>query len=219
MSVQQGTATTGAAALRLHILQTDFGPFTVRIQESDGGLLPPSGTPDVYLHGAAGSWTTFLPLLFGAQANDRLLFDLPGWGESTKGVRLEHFSIEAMARAVSDVLNSPGYGRWNLVGHSMGGFLALHIASAWPERTASVATISPAFFGVAEAARRPLHSLSRSPAFVGMLLLMRSLATLGPGGPGNSACHRCNTCNETPDVPLLRISRVGSRVGYPWAQH
>ena len=183
MSVQKETASKGPAALRLRILPTDLGPCTVRIQESAGGPPPSSGTPDVYLHGAAGSWTTFIPLLFGAVAHDRVLIDLPGWGESTRGVRLEHFSIEAMARAVTDVLSALGYRRWNLVGHSMGGFLALHVASAWPERTASVATISPTTFDVAEAARRPLRSLSRSPAFVGMLLLMRSLAALGPAGP------------------------------------
>ena len=64
----------------------------------------------------------------------------------------------------------------------MGGFLALHIAAAWPERTASVAAISATTFGVAEAARRPLRSLSGFPTFVGMLLLMRSMAALGPAG-------------------------------------
>jgi pimeloyl-ACP methyl ester carboxylesterase len=47
-----------------------------------------------------------------------------------------------MARAVTGVLNALGYRRWNLVGHSMGGFLALHIAAAWPEQTTSVAAIS-----------------------------------------------------------------------------
>ncbi|MCB5290674.1 alpha/beta fold hydrolase [Arthrobacter sp. SO3] len=183
MSVQQETAPREVAALRLHILPTDLGPCTVRIQKSEGARPSSSGIPDVYLHGAAGSWTSFLPLLAGAPANDRVLIDLPGWGESTKGVRLENFSIEAVARAITDVLSSLGYRRWNLVGHSMGGFLALHIAAAWPNQTAGVTTISATTFDVAEAARRPLRSLSRSPAFIGMLLLMRALASLGPCGP------------------------------------
>ncbi|WP_056340918.1 alpha/beta fold hydrolase [Arthrobacter sp. Soil762] len=142
-----------------------------------------SGTAEVYLHGAAGSWTTFEPLLSAASPHDRVLIDLPGWGESTKRARLELFGIEAMARAVTEVLALLGYPRWNLVGHSMGGFLALHIAAAWPERTASVAAISATTFGVSEAAREPLRSVSRFPAFVGMRLLMRSLAALGPAGP------------------------------------
>lgn len=182
MSVRQEPATRDAT-LRRHVVPTGLGPCTVRVQQGRGVGSPASGTPEVYLHGAAGSWTTFRPLLSEASPHDRVLIDLPGWGESTKRARLEHFGIEAMARAVTEVLNSLSYPRWNLVGHSMGGFLALHIAAAWPERTASVAAISATTFGVSEAAREPLRSLSRLPAFVGMRLLMRSLAALGPAGP------------------------------------
>jgi pimeloyl-ACP methyl ester carboxylesterase len=87
-----------------------------------------------------------------------------------------------MARAVTGVLGALGYRRWNLVGHSMGGFLALHLAAAWPERTASVAAISATTFGVSEAACGPVRALPRFPAFVGVLLLMRSMAALGPAG-------------------------------------
>lgn len=182
MSVQQAAAATGMAPLRREVIPTELGPCTVRVQKGTGGRPPASGTADVYLHGAAGSWTTFRPLLPAASAHDRVLIDLPGWGESTKGARLEDFGIEAMAQAVTDVLNSLGYRRWNLVGHSMGGFLALHLAAVQPERTASVATISATTFGVSGAARRPLRSLFTFPAFVGMLLAMRSMAVLGPAG-------------------------------------
>ncbi|MCO4264463.1 alpha/beta hydrolase [Pseudarthrobacter sp. MDT3-26] len=182
MSVRQESATR-EATLRRHIIPTGLGSCTVRVQQGTGGGSPASGTAEVYLHGAAGSWTTFEPLLSDASPRDRVLIDLPGWGESTKGARLEHFGIEAMARAVTEVLALLGYPQWHLVGHSMGGFLALHIAAAWPERTASVAAISATTFGVSEAARKPLLSLSRFPAFVGMRLLMRSLAALGPAGP------------------------------------
>lgn len=198
MSVQQKTAATGMAALPREVLPTELGPCTVRVQQGTGGRRP-AGTADVYLHGAAGSWTTFRALLPAASAQDRVLIDLPGWGESTKGARLEDFSIEAMARAVIEVLNSLGYRRWNLVGHSMGGFLALHIAAVQPERTASVATISATTFGVSRAARRPLRSLFTLPAFVGMLLAMRSMAVLGPAG---SALVR--TIGATPAMrPLM----------------
>ena len=182
MRIQRETAPKEPATLRRYVLPTELGPCTVRVQEGTAGPPPASGTADVYLHGAAGSWTSFLPLLSGVPPRPRVIIDLPGWGESTKGARLEHFGIEAMARAVTGVLNSLGYERWNLVGHSMGGFLALHIAAAWPERTASVAAVSAVTFGAAEAARRPLRSLSGFPAFAGMLLLMRSMTALGPTG-------------------------------------
>ncbi len=45
-----------------------------------------------------------------------------------------------------------------------------------------MATISATTFGVSEAARWPLRSLSKFPAFVCMLLTMRFLAALGPAG-------------------------------------
>lgn len=182
MGVRQESA-AWAATLRRHTIPTELGLCTVRVQQGFGNGSPTTGEPEVYLHGAAGSWTSFRPLLFEASPRDRVLIDLPVWGESTRKARLEHLSIETMGRAVADVLHSLNYTRWNLVGHSMGGFLALHIAAAWPEQTASVAAISPTTFGVSEAAREPLRSLPRFPAFVGMTLIMRALAALGPAAP------------------------------------
>ncbi|MFJ5861189.1 alpha/beta fold hydrolase [Pseudarthrobacter sp. NPDC092439] len=182
MGVRQESA-AWAVTLRRYTIPTELGPCTVRVQQGFGYGSPATGAPEVYLHGAAGSWTSFRPLLSEASPRDRVLIDLPGWGESTGEARLEHLSIEAMGHAVTDVLNSLNYTRWNLVGHSMGGFLALHIAAAWPEQTASVAAISPTTFAVSEAARKPLRSLPRFPAFVGMMLIMRTLAALGPAAP------------------------------------
>ncbi len=181
MSVQQETAWP-EVALRRQIIATELGPVMVRVQPGAGGGSPSAGTPDVYLHGAAGSWTTFEPLLADETAHDRVLIDLPGWGDSTAGAELKKFSIEAMGRAVAGLLESLGYRRWNLVGHSMGGFLALHMAAAWPERTAGVAAISATTFGVSLAGREPLRGLSGFPAYVGMLVAMRAMAALGPAG-------------------------------------
>lgn len=183
LSVRQETAPTGGApALRLHMIPTELGPATVRVQQGSGGGDPASGTPVVYLHGAAGTWTTFRSLLSRELNADRVLIDLPGWGESTAGARLEDFGVETMGRAVVGILDSLGYRRWNLVGHSMGGFLALHLAATWPERAASVAAVSATTFAVSETARGPLRSLSGFPGFVGMLLAMRSMAALGASG-------------------------------------
>lgn len=177
--IQQETARTGAPTLERRVVSTELGPVTVRVQE---GTQPATSQATVYLHGAAGSWTTFRPLLSTVTDIDRVLIDLPGWGESTAGVRPEELSVETMGRAVVGILDALGYRRWSLVGHSMGGFLALHLAARWPERVASVAAISATTFAVAEAARDPLRRLHGFPAFVGMLLAMRSLAVLGTSG-------------------------------------
>ncbi|WP_284981731.1 alpha/beta hydrolase [Arthrobacter sp. efr-133-TYG-118] len=183
MSVQQASVPTQWR----HVIPTKLGPCIVHVQPGSRGTCTGAATAGVHLHGAAGSWTTFQALLSGmplsgATANDRVLIDLPGWGESTEGASLEEFSIETMALAVAGVLDALGYRRWNLVGHSMGGFLALHMAAAWPEQTASVAAISATTFSVSEACRAPLRGLYRFPSFTGMMLAMRTMAALGPAG-------------------------------------
>ena len=111
MSIQQDTGPKEPATLRRYVLPTELGPCTVRVQEVTGGPPAASGTADVFLHGAAGSWTSFLPLLSGVPPRPRVIIDLPGWGESTTGARVEHFGVEAMARAVTGVLNSLEIGR------------------------------------------------------------------------------------------------------------
>jgi pimeloyl-ACP methyl ester carboxylesterase len=185
MIVQQETLNATPSGLRRRIFPTELGPVAVRYSTAAAGARRDSGNADiadVYLHGAAGSWTTFIPLLSFPSGRDAVLMDLPGWGESTGGVQPAALSIDAMARALTGILDTLGYRRWNLVGHSMGGFLALHIAATQPERTASVAAISATTFGVAEACRRPVRGLLLFPAFAGMLLTMRSMAALGGAG-------------------------------------
>ncbi|MGO4146506.1 alpha/beta fold hydrolase [Paenarthrobacter sp. YAF11_1] len=185
MAVQQESCTVGSTSLRRIVVGTDLGPCSVRLLKAvqlQKGAEAHGKTADVYLHGAAGSWTTFQPLLSDAPERDRVLVDLPGWGDSTENARLESATVEAMAGAVVEVLDSLGYRAWNLVGHSMGGVIALHLAAAWPERTRSVAAISPTAFGVAHAVRHPWRGLATLPWFMGMLLLMRSMAVLGQLG-------------------------------------
>lgn len=183
MILQQETLSAALSRLRRRIFPTELGPVAVRYSAAGAGRgSGHSDIADVYLHGAAGSWTTFSELLSLPSGRDAVLMDLPGWGESTVGVQPAELSIDAMARAVTGILDTLGYRRWNLVGHSMGGFLALHIAAIRPERTASVAAISATTFGVAETCRRPVRGLLRFPAFAGMLLTMRATAALGRTG-------------------------------------
>lgn len=187
------TGLVAAPDLRRRTFPTPLGPVAVRFSAAvsgtgDKGLRP----ADVYLHGAAGSWTTFIPLLAAQTAPEErqtvseerhtVLLDLPGWGESTEGSRPTDLSLPALAEAVTGILRTLGYRKWNLIGHSMGGFLALHMAAADPEHTAGVAVISATTFGVAEAARKPMLGLYRFPAFTGMLLVMRAMAAMGRPG-------------------------------------
>lgn len=211
MDVREKTA----AALRVHVRSTELGPVTVRVQPGTGGGSPAATErADVYLHGASGSWTTFERLLSrtpaGTPDRDQVLIDLPGWGDSTAGARPAEFSIDAMGRAIASVLDGLGYRQWTLVGHSMGGFIALHLAAAYPDRAAGVAAISATTFGVSRASRRPLPGLLSFPAFVGMLLIMESMAALGTAG---SALVRA--VGATPLMRLLTAPFFADPVAVP----
>ncbi|MCY0905418.1 alpha/beta fold hydrolase [Arthrobacter sp. H14-L1] len=186
--------------LQRRIFPTDLGPVAVRYSPAAADGDGRNVTVDVYLHGAAGSWTTFVPLLAAADGRAEastaqctgttqsavrrpmIFLDLPGWGESDLDTDISALTIEAMADVVTVILVTLGYRNWNLIGHSMGGFLALHIAAVEPRRTSSVAVISGTTFSVARAAGKLVDGLLHSPAFTGMLLVMRVMAACGAAG-------------------------------------
>ena len=96
----------------------------------------------VFLHGYAESrevWTDFTRPF---DAGYRLLTpNLPGHGTHVAEVR--DFSMEAQARFVIDYLNQKNVAApVLLVGHSMGGYVALALAERWPERVAGLALIN-----------------------------------------------------------------------------
>lgn len=165
--------------LRRRALTTAAGRVVVRAGTASGD------TATILLHGGAGSWTTWTPLLRVAERSghpltDVIAIDLPGWGESPAAA--SGVDVAKLSALVRDVAQSLGYERWIVVGHSLGGFLALDIAARAPERTQAVLLISPAGPAVLEAIRHPLRGGLALPGFAGMLLAMRVLIALGALG-------------------------------------
>lgn len=146
-----------------------------------------SDTATILLHGAAGSWTTWTPLLQAAEAcgqdlTDLIIPDLPGWGGSSLPNDESNSSVESMAGLVADLARSLGYDRWNVVGHSMGGFIALELAASETRATASVGLISATSFSIQASVRHPIRNFLLLPAFGLLLLIMRMLRLAGPFG-------------------------------------
>jgi len=146
-----------------------------------------SATATVLLHGAAGSWTTWTPALraardAGAPLGDVVAVDLPGWGDSVLGVPDGDVTLDAMVDAVLRVVDDLGYADCRIVGHSMGGFLALHAAVRHPDRVRSVALVSPTLRSVLRSAAHPVRDLAVLPGFSMMLGAMRTTRLLGPAG-------------------------------------
>lgn len=160
----------------------------------------------VLLHGAAGSWTTWMPLIAasarsGSPLSDLVLIDLPGWGDSPGPVP----SPAVLACVVADVVRAAGYERWVIVGHSLGGVVALDVAARFPDRTLGVGLVSPSGASVRDAVRRPVRGGIRLPMFAGMLLAMRFLRLLGRGAQPLLRFLRRTRMLRLLAAPLFRV--------------
>jgi pimeloyl-ACP methyl ester carboxylesterase len=138
----------------------------------------------VFLHGAAGSWTTWTPLLrasrdAGIDIAEPVLFDLPGWGDGVLVERDDTRTIDTVCELVRDALVELGYSEWDLVGHSMGGFIAMHMAAIWPGSVSSVATVSCTSWSVIASVGHPVRDFGVLPGFTTLWQVMRGLSGLG----------------------------------------
>ncbi|MBY0177316.1 alpha/beta fold hydrolase [Curtobacterium herbarum] len=137
---------------------TSAGPSVVRHR--------PGPRPLLFLHGVAGSWTTWTPLLSAADGVDGrglVLVDLPGWGSSpAPAVPLD---VDESSQVLVDVLDALGLDRVDVVGHSMGAFVGLHLSITRPDRVRSLGLVSGTTFATAAAARHPVRALRTLPAF------------------------------------------------------
>ena len=103
------------------------------------------GPAVVFLHGIGGDGTSWLPELDAMSGRCRAVaWDMPGYGDSPA---LPEMAFPALAGALRDLLGGLGVERAHLVGHSIGGMVALEFAARFPERVASLVlyATSPAF--------------------------------------------------------------------------
>jgi 3-oxoadipate enol-lactonase len=99
------------------------------------------GTPLVLIHGFpldGSSWDEVLSLLEGQF--DLIVPDLRGFGGSTTIQSPYH--ISDMAQDVAGLLNHLGIEKSAVVGHSMGGYVALAFAKKFPKRVSGLGLVS-----------------------------------------------------------------------------
>lgn len=115
------------------------GGVTLHVRETPG----PDGCRAVYIHGLGGStlnWTDLAALL-GTRAAGTAV-DLPGFGRSRPPAGFD-FTVAAHADAILCFLagrNEPVH----LLGNSLGGVVALHVAARRPELVRTLTLVSPA---------------------------------------------------------------------------
>ncbi|MFP6742875.1 MAG: acetoin dehydrogenase dihydrolipoyllysine-residue acetyltransferase subunit [Alphaproteobacteria bacterium] len=104
------------------------------------------GEPVVLVHGFGGDMNAWM-FNQDALASDRAVYslDLPGHGGSVKDVG--DGSLDVLVAAVDAVMTETGAYYVHLVGHSLGGAVALQVALDKPEKIASLTLIAPAGLG------------------------------------------------------------------------
>jgi pimeloyl-ACP methyl ester carboxylesterase len=96
----------------------------------------------ILVHGWAGCTTDFLPLLERLPDNRRwVAFDFPGCGASDKPDI--HYTISGMADFVERFRAALGAEAVALIGHSLGGQIAVHCAVLHPERVRRIVLLDP----------------------------------------------------------------------------
>jgi pimeloyl-ACP methyl ester carboxylesterase len=146
------------------------------------------------IHGIASdseAWRPALPLL--ARRATVIAPDLPGHGLSGKAPG--DYSLGSLASVLRDLLVKLGHERATLVGHSLGGGVAMQFAYMYPERTERLVLVSSGGLG------RTVNVLLRAATLPGSELAIA--VTIGPittlGRAGVAALRRVGL-RVTPDL-------------------
>jgi pimeloyl-ACP methyl ester carboxylesterase len=154
----------------------------VSVHHSPHRIAHSSASALLLIHGAAGSWTTWTPMMLAARHLGRrfsnvVAVDLPGWGSSRLAVEESAVSVDAVADVLKRVLVALGYGQCRIVGHSMGGLIGLHLAATAPALVESVALVSGTSWSIIRSTSDPEHS--EVPEFTNLLRVMKILTRFG----------------------------------------
>ncbi|MBI4941433.1 MAG: alpha/beta fold hydrolase [Actinobacteria bacterium] len=128
------------------------------------------GPPIVFLHGVLGS-TRVWARLAAEMSQDHFVLapDLFGHGMSAKP--MADYSLGGHAGVVRDLLDTLGLGRVTLVGHSLGGGIALEFTYLFPERVDRLVLVASGGLG------REVNLLLRAPTLPGAELVLPLLAS------------------------------------------
>jgi pimeloyl-ACP methyl ester carboxylesterase len=107
-----------------------------------------SGPPLVLLHGFLGTHRVFDDVLEPLASRFHVLaLDLPGFGDSEKPAPSRfNYGLETFAEVVADVIAALHVGRSHLLGHGLGGSVALTLAAEHPEFVDHLVLVAPQIF-------------------------------------------------------------------------
>jgi pimeloyl-ACP methyl ester carboxylesterase len=117
--------------------------------------------PVVLVHGLGGQWQNWLENIPRLALDRRVVaMDLPGFGLSPEPTE-DEISIPGYGRSVNALCDKLGFGEVNLVGNSMGGYVAAEVAIQFPERVGRLVLVSAAGISSAETLQAPILTFGR----------------------------------------------------------
>lgn len=123
--------------------QQEAGPQTIEVDGATISYLRKGeGSPLLLIHGFGGNaagWAFIQDAL--AAKHDTVALDLPGHGASTK--QISDGTLSGQADLVARFITALGLEKVNLIGHSMGGGVALSLAAARPDLVENMVLIAP----------------------------------------------------------------------------
>ena len=103
----------------------------------------PSGTPMILLHGYGDSWFSFSPILPLLDNKYRVyILDQRGHGDSDRPSG--NYALKQFAEDVLAFMDAVNVKQATVVGHSMGSFVAQHVAATAPERVNKLVLVGSA---------------------------------------------------------------------------
>ena len=125
------------------------------------------GRPLVFVHGWLGSWRYWVPAMEDVSIGYRAYaLDLWGFGDSEK--LAQHYSIDGYVDLLRAFLDHLGIQRVSLVGHALGGMVALQFAAQFPRHVQQIMGVSVPL--AAEDVGRPLASAAADADAVSRLV-------------------------------------------------
>jgi pimeloyl-ACP methyl ester carboxylesterase len=143
----------------LHQIDVDGTPVTY-VDIGSGDL-----EPIVFVHGLGGQWQNWLENLPRAAQERRVIaLDLPGFGCTP--MPRPKITIPGYARCVDALCERLDLGRVDIVGNSMGGYIATEVAIQFPQRIDQLILVSAAGITSADLVHRPVLTLGRIAAAI-----------------------------------------------------
>jgi len=160
----------------------------------------------VLIHGITGRSDQWEPAIEHLASDHRILApDLLGHGESAKP--RGDYSLGAYASAVRDTMVALGHDRATIVGHSLGGGIAMQFAYQFPERCERLVLVSSGGLG------REVHPLLRASTLPGAEWVMPWLMHARVLGAGEAVGRLLGVLRLQAGTDLAEVARGFASLG------